>query len=129
MKKRIIALLSVAALAVGMFSTTASAAVSSSSWEVNYAKGAPTTSANPVTYKEIYYSEYGFNCYTYALSGGTVTLSSVFGGTINGGNITINSTSPRHLSTSNSAADYVRFKFVLNPTGTNATSNGRIQKV
>ena len=129
MKKRIIALLSVAALAVGMFSTTASAAVSSSNWEVNYAKGAPTTSANPVTYKDIFYSNNGFNCYTYALSGGTVTLSSVFGGTINGGNITINSTSPRHLTTSNGSAKYVTFRFELNPTGTNASSNGRIGKV
>lgn len=49
MKKKILAMFSVAMLAVGMFSTSALAS-DFDLWDVNYTTGAPSGSANPVDY-------------------------------------------------------------------------------
>ena len=62
MKKKLVAALCIAALAVGMFPVNVLAA-SSDSWKVDYTKGAPSGSANPVDYAYVSYDAEGFYSY------------------------------------------------------------------
>lgn len=127
MKKRIVALLSVAALAVGMFSTTASAA-DMDSWSVSYSKGAPTTVANPVDYAYVDYGNLGFTGYCNRLSGGKVIITTGHGAGIVGNNVTFESSGKKPFKLVNKVNGTVKFKIELKPSGINANASGNIKK-
>ena len=129
MKKRIIALLSVAALAVGMFATTASAATVNA-WEVNYQRGAPTTVANPVDYATVAYSALGFENKCTKLTGGDVVISTSAGGGIKNGNESGNKLRITYTGSKNFGLNYtvsgnVKFKLELKPFTASTTATGR----
>ena len=133
MKKRILALLSVAALTVGMFSTTASAATVSS-WEVNYQRGAPTTVANPVDYATVTYSALGFEYNCTKLTGGDVVISTTAGDGIKNGNepgnkVRITYTGKKPFGLNKTVPGNVRFQLELKPftASTTATGKGEIR--
>ena len=70
---------------------SALAATDSKAYEVNYQKGAPTTSANPVCNRKLIYSAAGFNAVSSTLSGSsdrkvTITGSGMATQTIKDGN-------------------------------------------
>ena len=79
MKKKILAMFSVAMLAVGMFSTSALAS-DYDFWDVNYTAGAPSGSANPVDYLYVKSPTGNFNASCTHIEGSSdkkVTISCV----------------------------------------------------
>ena len=75
MNKRLLAILSVAVLSIGMFSTSAFAA----NWKVNYTPGAPSGSASPVQYVHVKSSTHNYIAKCNSLSGPRGTTVTITG--------------------------------------------------
>ena len=131
MKKKLVAALCIAALAVGIFPANVLAA-SSDSWKVDYTKGAPSGSANPVDYAYVSYDSDGFYSYCSSITGSndkrvSVTATNV-GGFKNGSTKYITSTGrSARWQTVNSTKGTVTFKFVASGA-TNCSARGTINQ-
>lgn len=133
MKKRKMKLLALAAAAtmlVGAFPGTAMAATSDR-WSVDYAKGAPTTAADPVDYAQVEYCSLGFNCYS-TISGSSDKKITVYATNCAG----FKDASSKSMKTSgkygpwyakNEVNGSVKFKFVASAS-VNCSGNGSIQQ-
>lgn len=123
MKKKILAMFSVAMLAVGMFSTSALAS-DFDFWDVNYTTGAPSGSANPVDYLYVKSPTGNFNTSCTHIEGSSdkkVTISCV---TFSNVNIEFKKVENKPFETTASSSDV---KFKVAATGSlNCSSTGYI---
>lgn len=113
-------------IAVMMLASAGSAlaATDSKAYEVNYQKGAPTTSANLVCNRKLIYSAAGFNAVSSTLSGSsdrkvTITGSGMATQTIKDGNRIPNWTTPKP------SGSYCTFRLVASGS-VSCRSNGTI---
>ena len=130
MKKKLVAALCIAALAVGIFPANVLAA-SSASWKVDYTTGAPSGSANPVDQKAIKYSANGFYSNCSSITGSNnrrVTVTANTGGFKNGSTKYITTTGrSAKWQTVNSTTGDVTFRFVASGS-TNCSARGTINQ-
>ena len=124
MKKKILAMFSVAMLAVGMFSTSALASTTKN-WTVNYAPGAPSGSANPVQY--VYFTnvetEFSAGCNTFSgPSGKKVTITADIGLSRS---VTFGYAGDSYSFSSNANSGKINFKVALSASS-NSSATGYI---
>jgi hypothetical protein len=121
--KKITGMMAIAGLMVGLTGTAYAA--SSAHWSVDYSKGAPTTSANPVCYAEVAYTADGFYSYCSSITGSNdrkVTVTEINLGGLVGGSKSITTTGKSAIWKTNQSSSNTKAKFKFVASGSASCS-------